>query len=257
MKKLAASITWFYMVALAPSAAVLAAEAGIPLDMAPIDRDDLASLQRGARNFVNYCLGCHSAALQRYQLLANDLGLTEQQVREHLILTTDDQGIPVKAGSVMENTMNDAYSRLVFGNVPPDLSVIARSRGADWLYTYLRSFYADPGRGGIGGANNLVFPNVGMPHVLWELQGINRAEFTIPTAEDPNPHFARFVKIVEGSMTDDEFNTFVADLVNFLVYLSEPNRSKRIEAGIWVLFFILLFTGLAWYAKKEFWKDIR
>ena len=256
MKQLAASIPWFCAVAMAPTA-VLAAESVVPLDKAPINRDDLASLQRGARNFVNYCLGCHSAALQRYQLLANDLGLTEQQVREHLILTTDDQGIPVKVGSVMDNTMDDAYSRSVFGNVPPDLSVIARSRGADWLYTYLRSFYADPTRGGIGGANNLVFPNVGMPHVLWELQGVNRAEFTSPSAEDPSPHFVRFVKIVEGSMSGDEFNVFVADLVNFLVYLAEPTRSKRLEAGIWVLLFILLFTGLAWSAKKEFWKNIR
>ena len=256
MKQLAASLSCLCAVFLAPITA-LAAETQIRLDRAPIDRDDLASLQRGARNFVNYCLGCHSAALQRYQLLANDLGLTEQQVREHLILTTDDQGIPVKVGSVMDNTMDDAYSRSVFGNVPPDLSVIARSRGADWLYTYLRSFYADPARGGIGGANNLVFPNVGMPHVLWELQGINWAEFTSPSAKDPNPRFVRFVKVVEGSMNDGEFDVFVADLVNFLVYLSEPNRSRRLETGVWVLLFILLFTGLAWYAKKEFWKDLR
>ncbi len=256
MKRLAALLSSLWMIALAPTA-VLAAESVIPLDKAPIDRDDLASLQRGARNFVNYCLGCHSAALQRYQLLANDLGLTEKQVRENLILTTDDQGIPVKVGSVMDNTMDDVYSRSVFGNVPADLSVIARSRGADWLYTYLRSFYADPARGGIGGANNLVFPNVGMPHVLWELQGVNLAEFTNPTAKDPSPRFVRFVKIVEGSLNEDEFDAFVADLVNFLVYLSEPNRSRRIESGIWVLLFIFLFTGLAWYVKKEFWKDIR
>ena len=256
MKHFAASLIWLCTAAMAPTA-VLAIESLIPLGKAPIDRDDLASLQRGARNFVNYCLGCHSAALQRYQLLANDLDLTEQQVRKHLILTTDEQGIPVKVGSVMDNTMDDAYSRSVFGNVPPDLSVIARSRGADWLYTYLRSFYADPERSGIGGANNLVFPNVGMPHVLWELQGVNRAEFTSPTDEAPTPRFVRFVKIVEGSMNEDEFNVFVADLVNFMVYMSEPNRSKRIETGIWVLLFIFLFTGLAWYAKKEFWKGIR
>lgn len=156
------------------SFSVHSAGAKFPLDHVTVDHSDKASLQRGAKTFMNYCMGCHSASYQRYSRLVADLGLTDKLVRDNLIFTTDVKGEPTKIGSLMANNMDKEYAKKVFGTVPPNLALISRSRGANWLYTYMRTFYQQPERGGVG-INNLVFPDVAMPDVLWELQGWREA----------------------------------------------------------------------------------
>lgn len=230
------------------------------LDRAPIDERDLISLQRGAQVYVNYCLGCHSASYMRYNQL-EDLGLTAQQLRDNLILTG------AKVGDLMKNNMGPNDAKEWFGTVPPDLTVIARSRaspagsGADWLYTYLRSFYRDPARP--TGWNNVVYRDVGMPHVLWQLQGEQelRTEVTvIPRGDDQKDVGKREVqKLVlarPGSLSRLEYDRLAADLVNFLVYMAEPAKRTRIEMGIYVLLFLGVLFVLAYALKKEYWKDV-
>jgi len=202
-------------------ATLLAAEAGHPLDRAPIEPRDLVSLQSGARIFVNYCLNCHGAQYMRYNRL-KDLGVTEGQIRDHLMFTAD------KVGETMKVAMSVKDGKAWFGVPPPDLSVIARSRGADWLYTYLRTFYRDDRTP--SGWNNKVFPSVAMPHVLWKLQ-----------AEQGTVQYDRTVR----------------DLVNFLVYLGEPAAQSRKSIGIVVLFVLGVVFVFAYAMKKAFWKDIR
>ncbi|MDH4325027.1 MAG: cytochrome c1 [Betaproteobacteria bacterium] len=214
MKTLLVALLW------AP-ATLLAAEAGHPLDRAPIEPRDLVSLQSGARIFVNYCLNCHGAQYMRYNRL-KDLGVTEGQIRDHLMFTAD------KVGETMKVAMSVKDGKAWFGVPPPDLSVIARSRGADWLYTYLRTFYRDDRTP--SGWNNKVFPSVAMPHVLWKLQ-----------AEQGTVQYDRTVR----------------DLVNFLVYLGEPAAQSRKSIGIVVLFVLGVVFVFAYAMKKAFWKDIR
>ncbi|MDH4173368.1 MAG: cytochrome c1 [Betaproteobacteria bacterium] len=214
MKTLLVALLW------AP-ATLLAAEAGHPLDRAPIEPRDLVSLQSGARIFVNYCLNCHGAQYMRYNRL-KDLGVTEGQIRDHLMFTAD------KVGETMKVAMSVKDGKAWFGVPPPDLSVIARSRGADWLYTYLRTFYRDDRTP--SGWNNKVFPSVAMPHVLWKLQ-----------AE-------------QGAV---QYDRTVRDLVNFLVYLGEPAAQSRKSIGIVVLFVLGVVFVFAYAMKKAFWKDIR
>ncbi|MDH5536436.1 MAG: cytochrome c1 [Betaproteobacteria bacterium] len=238
--------------ALLVPAFALAAE-DVKLDRAPIDSGDLISLQRGARTFVNYCQGCHSLGYMRYNRM-QDLALSEWQIRDNLIFTG------AKAGDLMKSAMNPEESKEWFGTTPPDLTVIARARasnagsGADWLYTYLRGFYRDPARP--NGWNNTVYPNVGMPHVLWQLQG----EQALKTETVPGPGYPvdvqRLVLEKQGTMSPIEYDRLIADLVNYLDYVAEPARGSRTTLGIYVLLFLGIFWVLAYLLKKEFWKDV-
>jgi ubiquinol-cytochrome c reductase cytochrome c1 subunit len=229
---------------------VLADEGGPQLDRAPIDPHDRISLQRGAQIFVNHCLNCHSASLMRYARL-EDLGLSEAQIRDNLMFTTD------KVGDTMSTAMDAKIAKAAFGVVPPDLSLAARSRSPDWLYTYLRSFYADPSTK--TGWNNTVFPNVSMPHVLSEEQGVQALEVTRRMDEETGDAkvTTRIVMQRPGAMNPVEYDRYVADLVNYLAYMGEPAQQSRKHWGILVLFFLVGFYLLAAMLKKEYWKDVR
>jgi len=237
-----------FLAALAPAAA-FSAGGHFALDTAPIDNTDVASLQRGARTFVNYCLNCHSAQYMRYNRLA-DLGLTEQQIKDNLMFATE------KVGDTMSVAMKSKDAKVWFGAQPPDLSVIARSRGADWLYTYLRTYYRDESRP--TGWNNLAFPSVGMPHVLWELQGQQELEAQKEGGEgEHGAHAApKLVLAQPGALTPKEYDAFVADLVNYLVYMGEPARASRVQLGILTLLFLGVLFVLTYFLKKEYWKDV-
>lgn len=232
---------------LAPVLAFASSE--VKLDRLPsTDKAEMAiSLQRGVRTFVNYCLNCHSAAYMRYNRL-QDLGLTEQQIKDNLMFTTE------KVGDTMSVAMSRKDAKTWFGSAPPDLSVIARVRGGDWLYTYLRSFYRDPETA--TGWNNLVFPHVGMPHVLYQLQG----EQVLKVEERENhggaQEQAKLVLASPGAMSKTEYDMLVRDLVNYLVYMGEPARGERIQLGIIVLAFLAVLFVLAYMLKKEYWKDV-
>ncbi|OAI50739.1 cytochrome C [Betaproteobacteria bacterium SCGC AG-212-J23] len=226
--------------------AVFASEAGYPLDPSPHNPRDLVSVQAGARTFVNYCLGCHGAQYMRYQGLAA-LDLSEAQIRDNLMFTAE------KIGEPMRSTMSAKDAKQWFGVAPPDLSVIARSRGADWLYTYLRTFYRDPKTA--TGWNNAVYPNVGMPHALWMLQGEKRLE--VETPEEGHGHVAyKWSDASKGALSAAEYDATVRDLVNFLVYVSEPHAASRRAIGVITLFFLGVVFIFAYLLKKEFWKDV-
>ena len=231
----------------------LASEGGIELYHADIDLSDKRSLQRGARLFVNYCLSCHSASFMRYNRMAEDLGVTPDQLRDNLMFTTD------KVGDTMTVAMTQEDGTRWFGSPPPDLSVIARARGVDWLYTYLLTFYKDDDPSRPWGVNNLAFPDVGMPHVLWQLQGLQ-----VPVYRETAGHngemgreIDRLEPVTEGSMNPAEFRRAMRDLVNFLAYLSEPAKLQRYRIGAWVLLFLVLFFVVAYALKKDYWKDVR
>ncbi len=209
---------------------------------------DTAALQRGAVIFVNNCLSCHEAAYMRYNRLGKDLGLTDDQVRASLITGNN------KIGETMTVSMSPDEARAWFGNIAPDLSVIGRSRGASWLYAYLTSFYEDD----TGHWNNTVFPDVAMPHVLWDLQGIQKAVYH---EEDDghggtHPVFSHFEITKPGAQSAEEYEGTVHDLVSYLIYMGEPAKIQRESMGIWVLLFIALFTFVAYLLKVEYWKDI-
>ena len=219
----------------------MASSAAVKLDAAPVNLHDKLSLQRGAQIFVNQCLNCHSASMMRYSKLT-DLGLTETQVRENLVLAGD------KVGDPMATTLDPKDGKAWFGVMPPDLSLVARSRGSDWLYTYMRSFYRDPATK--SGWNNKVFPNVGMPHVLWEYQGDQALKVSEKGA-------GALVLERPGKLSPAEYDRYVGDLVNFLTYVGEPARTKRVQVGIVVMFFLAVFFVITLLLKKEYWKDVR
>ena len=228
---------------------VYAASGGIKLDKANIDPNNTQSLQRGAKMFVNYCLSCHSAELMRYERIGKDLGIEDKLVEENLLFTDG------KLGDLMTVATADADSKAWFGTVPPDLSVIARSRGVDWLYTYMRSFYRDDSK--IIGVNNLVFPDVGMPHVLWELQGWQDPVITTVKDQEGNKRKEVSLELTEpGLMSPKEYDRAVRDLVNFLDYMGEPAKHDRRSLGVKVIMFLLLFLVVAYMLKREYWKDV-
>jgi ubiquinol-cytochrome c reductase cytochrome c1 subunit len=236
-----------FIALLAPLAA-LGAEAGYRLDRSPHDTRDLVSLQSGARTFVNYCLGCHGAQYMRYRGLT-EIGLNEAQIRDNLMFTADKIGEPMKVG------FSAKEGKQWFGVAPPDLSVVARSRSADWLYTYLRTFYRDPKS--TTGWNNAVFPNVAMPHALWTLQGERRLEML--AHGDQAGHASveyKWSDLSKGSQSPSEYDATVRDLVNFLVYVGEPAAVNRKAIGIVVLFVLGVLFIFAYLLKKEFWKDV-
>jgi len=228
----------------------LAEEGGPQLERAPIDPHDRISLQRGAQIFVNHCLNCHSASLMRYARL-EDLGLSEAEIRDNLMFTTD------KVGDTMTTAMDTKIAKAAFGVVPPDLSLIGRSRSPDWLYSYLRGFYRDPATK--TGWNNTVFPNVSMPHVLSEQQGVQGLEVTRRMDEETGDAkvTTRLVMERPGSMKPVEYDHYVADLVNYLAYMGEPAQQSRRHWGILVLFVLAGFYVLTAMLKKEYWKDVR
>ena len=232
-----------FLLATAP-VLTMAAGGGVHLYDADIDVTDTASLQRGAKYFVNYCTGCHSLKYQRYNRLVGDLGLTADEVKGNLMFTTDN------IGETMTIAMDPKDAEKWFGVTPPDLSVTARSRGVDWIYTYLRSFYADEKRP--FGVNNLVFPDVGMPNVLWQLQGTQKAV----TKEVDGVNVTELELAKAGTLSAEEFDGVARDLTAFLSYVGEPIQAKRRSMGKWVLLFIGIFFVLAYLLKKEYWKDI-
>ena len=256
MKKLILTL----LAALTFAGAAQANEEGAPWDRFPAQRiTDLSALQHGAKLFANYCLNCHQAAFVRYNRL-RDIGLTEAQIKDNLIFTG------VKVGELMKTGLDAKEAKEWFGGVPPDLSLIARSRadgakgsGADYVYTYLRSYYRDDTKA--TGWNNAVFPNVGMPHALWELQGQQKAVFEeVPDAHDPKKtvHVLKgFEVLTPGTLSQAEYNIAVADLVAFLQWMGEPVQGERVRLGVWVMLFLALFTVIAWRLNAAFWKDVK
>ena len=210
----------------------------IQLSKAPVDLTDNQSLQRGARTFVNYCLNCHSAKYMRYGNL-QDIGLSAQTIKNDLLFTGN------KIGDTMSVNMSMKDSKKWFGASPPDLSVVARSRGADWIYSYMRGFYRDPDRP--MGWNNTVYVNSAMPHILWELQG----------EKILNPKTMKLEKFSSGKLNAKEYDATIADLTNYLVYMSEPDQLKRKKMGYYVIGFLLLLLFLTIKLKKEYWRDIK
>ncbi|MBI3715808.1 MAG: cytochrome c1 [Betaproteobacteria bacterium] len=222
----------------------------VKLDTAPINLHDTASLQRGARNFVNYCLNCHNAAFMRYSALTK-IGLTEDQIRQNLMFTTD------KIGDTMVSPLDAEDAKKWLGTVPPDLTLVARVRGTDWLYTFLRSFYRDDKAP--TGWNNSVFPNVAMPHVLHDLQGTT----VMTQVGEQKGHDGHVEPIMKaqidraGSMSREEYDLFVLDLVNYLTYMGEPARTERTQIGVLVLLFLVLVYFATLWLKHEYWKDVK
>jgi ubiquinol-cytochrome c reductase cytochrome c1 subunit len=219
------------------SAQAMAASGPVELDHIEIDITDQASLQRGAQTFVNYCLSCHSASFMRYKRMAKDLGLTEDQVKENLMFASD------KIGDAMTVAMRAEDAEKWFGVTPPDLSVISRASGTDWLYTYLRTFYQDESRP--MGTNNVAFKDVGMPHVLWEQQGY--------LSKDDHGDLSQAVK---GKLSEHDYNQQVYDLVNFLAYVGEPSKLQRMALAKWVLLYLFIFFIIAYALKKAYWEDV-
>ncbi|MCW8854485.1 MAG: cytochrome c1 [Gammaproteobacteria bacterium] len=232
------------------------AAGGAHLDHAPIDLTDTDSLKRGAKSFASYCLSCHSAEYMRYNRIGSDLGMTDVEVAQDLVSTRDAKGEKTKIGELMKVAMTEDYAKQAFGTKIPGLSVIARAKGADYLYTYLRTFYLDDSRP--TGMNNIAFADVGMPHVLWELQGLQKANYKTETDADGNEKqvFVNMEMVKPGKLSKEEYDAFVADLVNFMVYMGEPVQLERKSLGIKVLIFLFILAILAYLLKKEYWKDI-
>jgi ubiquinol-cytochrome c reductase cytochrome c1 subunit len=237
------------------SGTAFAAGAGFPLDKAPQRTNDMAALQNGAKLFVNHCLSCHSASFMRFNRL-RDIGLNDKQIAENLAFTTD------KIGDTMKASIDPKQAKAWFGVNPPDLTLIARSRssgagsGADYVYTLLRTYYRDDTKP--TGWNNLVFPNIGMPHPLWELQGERTPVYE---KHDSHGHEVLVHKGWEaakaGTMSQAQYDQNVGDLVAYLQWMAEPAQNSRVRIGVWVLLFLAAFTVVAWRMNAAFWKDIK
>jgi len=225
---------------------VFASGGGAHLDDVDIDMSDTASLQRGAGLFVNYCLSCHSAAFMRYNRMAEDLQIPKEVVEDNMMFTAD------RIGGLMKTAMPAADAKVWFGKGPPDLSLIARSRGPEWIYTYMRSFYLDDSSP--SGWNNVLFEKVAMPHVLYNLQGARHAVFK--KDEHGVEVFDHYEMVKPGSLNEDEFDSAVRDLTNFMVYMAEPARMVRYNLGVYVLIFLSIFFVFAYLLKKEYFKDV-
>jgi ubiquinol-cytochrome c reductase cytochrome c1 subunit len=227
----------------------------IAWDKAPVNTSDLASLQNGAKIFVNYCLNCHSAAFMRYNRL-QDIGLTNQQIKDNLLFATD------KVGETMKANIDPKQAKEWFGAVPPDLTLVARSRsghggtGADYLYTYLRTYYRDETKP--TGWNNLAFPNVGMPNPLWQLQGEREPVYEERKDHGQTTHvFVGWKQVTPGSLSPKQYDKTVGDLVNYMQWMAEPAQNNRMRLGVWVLLFLAGFTYIAWRLNAAYWKDIK
>ena len=251
MKKLILTL----ITALGLAAGAHAAGGGLAWDKAPNKTNDLAALQNGAKLFVNYCVSCHSAAFMRYNRLT-DIGLTEQQIKDNLLFGD------VKIGETMKSAIDPKQAKEWFGANPPDLTLVARSRsghggtGADYLYTFLRGFYRDDTKA--TGWNNVVFPNVGMPHALWELQGNREPQYQSRTEHGHEVKvFTDWKQTSAGTMTPLQYDQAIGDLVSYLQWMAEPSQNTRVRIGVWVLIFLCFFTVIAWRLNAAFWKDIK
>lgn len=260
MKKLFAKLLTAVALGAGLVSGAAASSGGIEWDKFPKEKmTDVAALQNGAKLFVNYCLNCHSAAFMRYNRL-RDIGLTEAQIKANLLFATE------KVGDTMKVALDPKQAKDWFGAVPPDLTVIARSRadgakgsGADYLYTYMRTFYRDETKA--TGWNNLAFPSIAMPHVLWELQGVRTAKYV----EEKDPHdpsktthvFKGFEQVTPGKLTQAQYDDAVADLVAYLQWMGEPAQAQRFRLGVWVLLFLGVFTVIAWRLNAAYWKDVK
>ena len=261
MKKTLVSLLYFVAASLGFSSAAMANEGGYPWDTFPVTKmTDMAALQNGARVFVNYCLNCHSASYMRYNRL-HDIGLSDDQIKKNLLFATD------KVGDTMKTTLDPKQAKEWFGAQPPDLSLIERSRaevgkgsGADYLYTLWRTFYRDDTKP--TGWNNLAFPDIAMPHALWQLQGTRSARFV----DEKDPHeeaakpvrkFAGFETISAGQLTPLQYDETVADLVAYLTWMGEPAQGKRERIGVWVLLFIGLMVVFTWRLSAAYWKNVK
>jgi ubiquinol-cytochrome c reductase cytochrome c1 subunit len=241
------------ILALLPAVSFAAVEKScgeIECDHVSIDLHDQASLQRGAHLFVNYCLSCHSASYMRYNRMGADLGISDSMLKKYMGFIPDKEG-KFKVGELMKANMTADVAKAAFNTVPPDLSDVARSRGADWFYTYMRSFYRDNTP---SGWNNAVFPHVAMPDVLYGLQGIQRAVFK--TEPDGEKIFEHFEMQQPGKMTEKQYNNAMRDLTNFMVYMGEPAKLVRYRLGIYVMLFLAVLLLFSWLLKKDYWKDI-
>ncbi|MGV0005327.1 MAG: cytochrome c1 [Candidatus Porifericomitaceae bacterium WSBS_2022_MAG_OTU9] len=234
---------------LAPSA-FAAGGVGYPLLQFNPVTTDTTSLQRGLRTFVNYCQGCHSAKYMRYQRLSNDLGIPEQIMKDNIMWGSD------RMASSMTVAMDSESGQRFFSAAPPDLSLIGRARSPEYLYTYMMSFYEDPSRP--IGANNAMLPGSSMPHVLWQLQGIQRGIFKEKAGQQQSQHLELIgLELAQpGSLNESEYADLVADLTNFLVYLGEPVRDQRRRIGFWVILFLLFYAVITWFLYKEYWRDV-
>ncbi len=255
MKKIVVSL----LMSIGCVAGASASEGGYAWDKFPVEKmSDMAALQNGARLFVNYCLNCHAAAYMRYNRL-NDIGLSDEQIKSNLLFATE------KVGDTMKVSLDPKQAKDWLGAQPPDLSLITRSRadiskgsGADYVYTYLRTYYRDDTKA--TGWNNLAYPNVAMPNVLWELQGQRTAKFV----EEKNPHggevihkFEGFETTRPGKLDERQYDEAVADLVAYLQWMGEPAQSKRVQIGVWVLMFLGMFSLFAWRLNAAYWKDVK
>lgn len=250
MKKLLITATSALLLSLSTMGSAIAAGGGnIELDNADIDPNNKNSLQRGARLYVNYCLGCHGLKFQRYNRMADDLGMDDALVAENLMFTTN------KVAETMDIAMPEREAQKWFGQTPPDLSLIAREKGIDYIYSYLTTFYVDESKE--TGVNNRVFPNASMPWVMWKLEGWKK-----PVYKEVEDHGETVTKLVgyeqltEGELSPEEFKSAMLDLTNFLHYVGEPIKQTRIAIGLKVLAYLLLLFILSIFLKREFWKDV-
>ena len=247
MKKFATYLL-FAALLLPVSSFTVSAAGGAGVEHSGVNIGDTASLQRGAKWYVNYCLSCHTLSYQRYNRLAEDLDLSEEMVMQNLVYSD------AKFGETMTIAMDPDQAEAWFGKTPPDLSLIGRSRGADWVFSYLRGFYQD----GNGGWNNTLLPNASMPHVLWRLQGIQTPVYRTETSESGFSHevIDHFELTTPGTQSPEEFEETARDIAAFLDYVGEPAKLKRKGVGVWVILFLVLFTFIAYLLKVEYWRDV-
>jgi len=247
MKKFA--IYLFIAALLLPVASHTAtASGGAGVEHSGINISDTASLQRGAKWYVNYCFSCHTISYMRYNRLAEDLGLSEEMVMQNLVDSN------AKFADTMDIAMDADQAKAWFGKTPPDLSLVGRSRGADWIFSYLRGFYQDES----GGWNNTLLANASMPHVLWQLQGIQKPIYRQETSEGGYVHevIDHFELVTPGTQSPQEFKETARDIAAFLDYVGEPAKLKRKGIGVWVILFLALFTFIAYLLKVEYWRDV-
>ena len=239
------------VLSVALSASALAVSQGYPIQTLDIDIHNRNTLQRGAKYFVNYCLSCHSSRYARYKWVGRDLGLPEDIVKKDFIFTDS------KIGDLMIVSMPDEGARQWFGAVPPDLTLVSRARGKDWIYTYLKAFYLDDSRP--MGVNNAIFQHVAMPHVLWELQGWQKPIYQVQTDEQGRERkiITDFELVKPGTLSPQEYDRVVRDIVTFLAYLAEPASLDRQRIGIWVILFLIALFVVVYLLKREYWKDVK
>ena len=238
------------IIGLAVAAEAIAAGGGAALEAADIDPGNKSSLQRGARNFMNYCSGCHSAQYVRFNTIGKYLELSEDQLVDNLMFNAE------KTFETIQASMPAEDAARWYGKAPPDMSLMARAKGADYVYNFLKGFYLQ--EGSPTGVDNIVLAGTSMPHVLWELQGYQKANFSEHTADGVTTHeFDHFEQVTTGTLNADEYDEFVRDTVNFLAYIAEPIRAERRKLGVWVLMYLIVFLVIAAMLKKQIWKDVK